>query len=369
MAVGVLAATACSGGAGAGGDGEGGAGERGPGFAAVGVDAYRRVRRPSAGCGTSAVGEGASVESLASGGAERSYVREVPPAHDGEHPLPLVVDLHGWGGPALAHADYTQLGRLGAARGFVTLTPQGAGAPPAWDAALDGTDVAFVGDLLDEAERTLCVDTRRLFVAGASNGAMLASALACSGGERIAAVGAVAGVSPVLPARGDPDSRRCRPARPVPIVAVHGTDDPVIRYSGGFAPGVAALPGPGGVPLGQRQRPTTLSIPEVMGVWAERQGCDVFSARPEPVQGDVRRLSWRCPAGSAVELYVVQGGGHGWPGANGDPGWAPLAEATAGGGPAATSDVSADKLLWAFFASHPLPHPDPDRGFLGWRPS
>ena len=363
VAAGTLVATACSGGGG------GGSGARpAPGFEAVGVDAYRRVRLPSAGCDTSAVREGASVETLPSGGVERAYIREVPPGHDGEEPMPLVVDLHGWGGPALAHADYTQLGRLGASRGFVTLTPQGRGAPPAWDASVDGPDVAFVGDLLDEAEGTLCVDTRRIFVVGASNGAMLASALACTSGGRIAAVGAVAGVSPVLPARVDPERPRCRPARAVPMVAIHGTADPVIRFSGGFAPGVAALPGPDGVPLGERQRPTTLSIPEVMGVWAERDGCDVVHGRPEPVEADVRRLTWRCPAGTAVELYVVQGGGHGWPGAKGDPGWAPLAEATSGGGLAETSDVSADKLLWAFFAGHPLPRPTPERGFLGWRP-
>ena len=191
-----------------------------------------------------------------------------------------------------------------------------------------------------------------MYVVGASNGAMLASTLACVGGGRIAAVAAVAGVSPVLPVRGAPAARRCRPASAVPIVAVHGTADPMILFRGGFAPGVAALPGPDGVALGERQRPTTLSIPAVMGVWARRQGCETSPERPRPVVADVRLLAWSCPAGSGVRLYVVQGGGHGWPGGKGASGWAPLAEATAGA--AQTSRVSANKLIWAFFLAHPL---------------
>lgn len=320
---------------------------------------------PSDGCGRSRVEAGAAVAWARSRGIGRQYIREVPSAHDGRHPVPVVVDLHGWGGPALAHADYTQLGRLGEAEGFVTLTPQGAGQPPAWDAGADSPDVAFLHDLLDEAERTLCLDTRRVYVVGASNGAMLASTMACVGGGRIAAVAAVAGVSAVLPpeaagdagdagkaggageAGGECPSRR----RPVPILAVHGTDDQVIRFEGGFAPGVDALPGPDGTPLGERQHASDLSVPDVMGVWAGRYGCGDEPRGAEPVVEDVRRVAYRCPDGAAVELLVVEGGGHGWPGANADPGWAPLA--AAGEGLARTSDVSADKLIWAFFAAHP----------------
>jgi polyhydroxybutyrate depolymerase len=302
---------------------------------------------PSAGCGRSRIGEGAAMASVHSGGVPRSYVREVPSAHDGRRPLPLVVDLHGWGGPALAQADYTRLGRLGEAEGFVTLTPQGGGEPPAWDAGTDSPDVAFLDDLLDEAERSLCIDTRRVYVAGASNGAMLASTLACVGAGRIAAVAAVAGVSPVVTEADDCPSAR----RPVPIMAIHGTDDPVVLYDGGFGPGVAALPGPDGTPLGERQQGRDLPIPDVMGVWARRYGCDAGPGEADRVAGDVRRLDYRCPPGAAVELVVVEGGGHGWPGANADPGWGPLAEA--GDGIARTSGVPANKLIWAFFAAHP----------------
>ena len=87
-------------------------------------------------------------------------------------------------------------------------------------------------------------------------------------------------------------------------------------------------------------------------MWARRQGCDDGPGRPRPVAADVRLLAWTCPAGSGVRLYVVQGGGHGWPGGNVGSGWAPLAEASAGA--AHTSGVSASKLVWAFFVDHPL---------------
>ena len=303
---------------------------------------------PSAGCGAASdVAPGAEALSLDG----RTYVREVPSAHDGTTPLPVVVDLHGFAGNALAQADYTALGRTGEAEGFVTLTPQGRGDPAAWDALPGSADVAFVGRLLDRAEEDLCLDRNRAYAAGLSNGAMLASTLACVAGDRFAAVGAVAGVSAVIPVGGVPASESCPPGRPVPIVAVHGTDDPVVRFDGGLGPGVAALPAPDGRTIGDVVRRSDMSVAEIMAVWAERDGCDAEPAPAVPVEGDVELVAYPCPEGVGVDLYVVDGGGHHWPGAREDPAYGPLADALDELGE--PSPVSANDLLWSFFARHP----------------
>jgi polyhydroxybutyrate depolymerase len=88
-----------------------------------------------------------------------------------------------------------------------------------------------------------------------------------------------------------------------------------------------------------------------MAVWAERDGCGT-DAEQAPVQGDVSVLRFPCPDGVDVELYVVQGGGHTWPGATTNPPNEILASAVRDFGK--TSEVSANRLMWRFFAAHPL---------------
>ena len=79
-----------------------------------------------------------------------------------------------------------------------------------WQPWLGGDDVAWFTALLDELAATLCIDTERIYVAGFSNGAMMASVLACELSERIAAIAPVAGLR-------DPEG--CATTRPVPVIA------------------------------------------------------------------------------------------------------------------------------------------------------
>ena len=74
----------------------------------------------------------------------------------------------------------SELGAFGDQHGFVTITPQGLGPIPRWETAVGSKDVKFIGDLLDQVEKTVCVDTARVFVTGLSNGAMMTSVVACA---------------------------------------------------------------------------------------------------------------------------------------------------------------------------------------------
>jgi polyhydroxybutyrate depolymerase len=279
---------------------------------------------------------------LRSGDERRWYLRQVPPAHDGRRPVPVVVDLHGYGEGAVGHAQSTQLGPLGAVEGFVTITPQGRGSPAAWDASPGSPDVAFLEDLLDQAERSLCVDTARVFVSGASNGAMMAVTLACDTDDRVAAVAAVAGVEVA------DDCDRARSDRPLPIVAFHGTEDPTIRYDGGLDAAVAGLPLPGrSGTIGDIRPHADLSIPRVMAWWARRSGCEPAAPSPRRVTADTVLLRFDCPEGAGVELYRIDGGGHTWPGRD-----------IRGTGnsvvrPGPQSPLVTNELIWHFFAAHP----------------
>src|SRR4051812_39275506 len=60
--------------------------------------------RPSRGCQASSIAaSGQTTLTLAAGGAHGTYVRHLPPSYDGRKPMPLVVDLHGYGESAAVH--------------------------------------------------------------------------------------------------------------------------------------------------------------------------------------------------------------------------------------------------------------------------
>jgi polyhydroxybutyrate depolymerase len=329
---------ACSG----GGGGSGGGGNPEPASGAA-------PRAPSAavasrGCrATLALATGESRVTLTSHAVERWYLRHVPSGYDGRKPTPVVIDLHGYTEGATVHATHSALGAFGDTHGFITITPQGLGTVPRWDAEVGSDDVAFVGELLDDVERTACVDEARVFVTGLSNGAMMTSAVACALAHRVAAVAPVAGVA---------DVEGCRPARAVPVVAFHGTADPFLAYDGGVGPAAARLPAPDGSgrtlgDLGVLERTRGPSVPEVVQAWARRNRC-TGRATETHVAADVAVLRYACPAGADVELYRVQGGGHSWPGS------AFSKQIAAVVGPT-TDSISADEVMWDFFRAHPLP--------------
>jgi polyhydroxybutyrate depolymerase len=301
--------------------------------------------RSSAGCAAAqTVTPGSSNQVLAAGGDEGAYVREVPPSYSGRTPLPVVIDLHGWGESAAFQVKVAKLGDYGAAHGFITITPQVTEPALVWRLGSSGKDVVFIGALLDTVEKTLCVDTNRIYVTGYSYGAFLTSTLACVYARRIAAVAPVAGIQ---------NPAGCHPSRPVPVVAFHGTADPFVPYLGGIGSASLKLPAPDGShrTLGQAlgkkaskfKGPT---IPDNTAAWAKRNGC-APSPTERSVATRVTLITYSCPKGDAVELYRVTRGGHAWPGSPVSKAIAPVVGYT-------TMAISADQIMWAFFVAHPL---------------
>jgi polyhydroxybutyrate depolymerase len=275
------------------------------------------------------------------GQAGGNYIRHVPPAYAPPTPLPLVVDLHGWGETAAVQQVFSGLAAYGDSHSYITLLPQRDGPVPLWNLALGGPDLDFLAAMLDQAEGALCVDQARVFVAGMSNGAMMSSSVACQFADRVAAVAPVAGLT---------DTPGCKPARPIPIISFHGTADPILAYTGGFGPGVLSLPTPDGKSTlgaaGVKVGGGT-PVPDIAAAWAARDGCSKTPTMQQ-VASDVALSSFSCPAPTAVELYSVTAGGHAWPGS-------PTSAAAAAIHGPTTMSISATALIWSFFEAHPLP--------------
>lgn len=293
----------------------------------------------SPGCDGAPVDAGREKVTITSGGRERWFFRY---AVDAPAPRPLVVDFHGYSEGAEIHTGFTQLGDFGQEHGFHVVYPHGEGDPVRWDASAASDDVRFTRDLLDTVEAELCVDTDRVFVVGLSNGAMMASRLACELADRVAAIGAVAGIA-------DPEG--CEPTRRVPVLAVHGTADAFVPYDGGLGERALDLPAPDGSGRTLRELPELARaasrppVPEIVAAWAERNGCG-DEAREVELTEDVDVVVRSCPGGADVVLYRVDGGGHTWPGS-------PFGEAIADVVGVTTTSISTNELLWQFFEAHP----------------
>jgi polyhydroxybutyrate depolymerase len=288
---------------------------------------------PSSGCTRPSIGPGVSERTLVSGGVERRFELTVPDGYDGTTPLPVVLSLHALTVPHTASAGLTGFADMAPRYDFIGVAPSGLrdDTTPYWLATPsdENHDVVFFDDLLDHLEQELCVDPARVFATGASNGGQMSSLLACRLSDRITAVAPVAGVEFYEVCSG----------RPVPVMAFFGTADPVVTYEGGGlnAARIADLHHwkgrrPDGVPV-------HAGVDAAMAAWAVHNGCteDFVEERISP---EVLRRRWPDCEAETI-LYVVEGGGHTWPGKP-----VPAFEATFGHG---TTDIDASSLMFDFF--------------------
>lgn len=288
------------------------------------------------------IGGGSEVDSsVFVGGVTRTYLVHVPPAYDGRTPTAVVLAFHGGGGRSRGTARLTGLSEVADRAGFLVVYPQGIGNH--WNDGRETTspsasvdDVGYVRALLARLAQDYAVDARRVFATGMSNGSFFTQRLACELASQIAAVASVAGP---LPERLEPI---CRPARPIAVLLIHGTADPLVPYSGGVVRGPR-----GGV---------SLSVAESAAFWARADGCAAAAvtaalpdARPPDGMHVRREVHGGCAGGSEVTVYTVENGGHSWPG-----GWQYLPEWLVG---KTTRALDASSVIWEFFARHPIPEP------------
>ncbi|MCU1379615.1 MAG: polyhydroxybutyrate depolymerase [Acidimicrobiales bacterium] len=227
-------------------------------------------------------------------GTPRHVVVHGPPGAGAE--LPLVINLHGAGSTGAAIQADSGLDAFADRLGFVTAYPNGL--HETWNAggcclravAEQVPDVELVRRLVDELVEHGQVDPRRVYVAGFSNGGMLAARVACEV-PGIAGVGIIAGalVSP------------CTSTSVDSVLLVHGSIDPMVPPAGYD----------GLLTTGQRLHYPPLANSAT--TWRRLLGC--AEASDERRTGGILVRRWSgCERGYQVELTELLGMGHGWPG-------------------------------------------------------
>jgi polyhydroxybutyrate depolymerase len=272
-------------------------------------------------------------------GVSRTYRVHVPSGYKATVPVPLLLAFHGAGSNSGDMADLTGLGKVADRAGFLVVYPQGIDYH--WNAgrstgstAAQVDDLGFVRALLTRLESDYAIDRQRVYATGFSNGAFFSQRLACAMTADFAAVASVSGqMSQAL-------SLVCKPARPISMLLVHGTDDPIVPYDGGSVQGSR-----GG---------TLLSVAATAAFWEHADACPAGGASVKlpdasPADGThVRREEHAgCADGTEVTLYTVKNGGHTWPdGPQYDQIWI-IGKVT--------HALDASATIWEFLARHPLP--------------
>ena len=286
----------------------------------------------------------AFADTIDSSGVARTYTVQLPD----NKPAPLVIVLHGntqtgadmaartsW--PAIAHRE--QFGVVfpdGLNRAWADLRPM---TKRAFLAPPEGTDdvgfiVALVGKFVAEGR----ADPKRIYVTGLSNGGAMTITMVCARAELFAAA------ATAITNLTDDMANACHPAKPVPMLMINGTADPLIPYAGGRGTSWFAVPG-------------FWSTERTFAFWRRINGCDAQETAATDLEHrdpsdptSVTRITSRCPNGNDVMLYRVNRGGHRLPGAFPDVRFPRIVNMLLG---PQNRDIDGAETIWEFFRRFP----------------
>jgi polyhydroxybutyrate depolymerase len=232
------------------------------------------------GARASALPGGDITGALMFGGLPRTYHVHVPAGLD--HPSGLVINLHGAGSTGHEQAALTNYNAIADQHRFVVAYPDGIdfswadgrGASIPDRQGVD--DVGFLSALIDRLTHDYGIAPGRVFVTGMSAGAFMTTRLACERADVVSAIAPVAGtLGAAFP---------CAPSRPVSVLQMNGTADPVVPFQGGTM-------------LGRGGFSDIVAAPAMAQRWRELDGCAAAG----------------CADGTEVVFVQIDGGGHVWP--------------------------------------------------------
>jgi polyhydroxybutyrate depolymerase len=234
-------------------------------------------------------------------GLTRRWTTVVPASPDGAAPTGLVVVLHGVGGRGTDMRS-TGLEPLAASQRVVFAYPDAFGG--AWNDGRPGADpvvagvapddTGFLRRMIEDTASKTGADPRRVAVVGFSNGAIMASRVACDMADRVAAIAVIAGSA------GQGFEQTCRPARPVAVMLVAGSADRTVPYAGGRV-----------ADWGTKRRGYVAGAEDFFAFWRAQSGCTSTQPAPGPASASGLRGA-DCRSDAVVVRYRVTGGIHEW---------------------------------------------------------
>ncbi|MGB1206857.1 MAG: T9SS type A sorting domain-containing protein [Chitinophagales bacterium] len=253
----------------------------------------------------------------------RNYRVYLPTNYDDFAQLPLVINMHGLGSNALEQQLYSSFNNVADTSNFIVVYPNGI--DNTWNVGFGDpnvvtNDVGFISALIDTLSANYKVDLNRVYSTGMSMGGYMTYHLACTLNDRIAAFASVTGMM------AKPLLNNCTPDSTIPVLQIHGTEDPTVPYNGSVY---------------------ATSVDEAMTFWANHNNCigeNIVTELPdtEDEGSTVTKIEYTvCDEDVEVTLYRINGGGHTWAGSLLNLGSTNL-------------DIHASVEVWKFFEKYTL---------------
>jgi polyhydroxybutyrate depolymerase len=228
-------------------------------------------------------------------GIKYSYILSIPKTVDPMQRAPLILHWHALTSDPEEARSLTSIDAKAEAAKAIVVYPRSP--DKSWDTgscclATSGgkarDEEVFARELVKDVVSKACVDGKRIYTNGFSNGGMMSQLLACRMGDVFAAVAPMGSTLTI-------DEATCKPSRPIPMFLINGTADPLVGYdSPSFAGG--------------------LTVPADIKFWAEKNKC---TGEPEMFlqMGKVTCKRYtQCGAGVELSFCAVEGMGHCVPG-------------------------------------------------------
>ncbi|MDD5361459.1 MAG: PHB depolymerase family esterase [Ignavibacteria bacterium] len=271
-------------------------------------------------------------------GTNRKYILHIPETNTLIYKLPLLIVLHGHGGNGKQIMKETGFNEISDRERFIAVYPYGInkGWNDGREISTESTkydDVKFISRIIDTTFAEFEIDTSRIFVTGMSNGGFLSIYLAYKLNSRILAA---APVCANIPERIKDEYTF---AKPVSVMLINGTEDPLVKYEGGKV-GFGLTKGRG----------YSISTDETVKIFVSLDKCNpvpVTEEIPDKDEEDdcyAQKYIYKGGNGNTdVVLVKVINGGHSYPG-----GTQYLPKFIVGN---ICMDFKASELIWKFFNS------------------
>ena len=252
----------------------------------------------------------------------REYTVYIPENYNHSIPTPILFAFHGFGGSNNFIMNSAGFNEIADEENFIVVYPQGSlilNLFAHWNVGgftqISNTDdVAFVDYLISSLSQMYNINLDRVYATGMSNGGFMSFLLACQLSNKIAAIASVTGSMTTQ------TLNECDPQREVPILQIHGTNDPIVPYNG----------------IQEWNTP----IDNVLDYWVLNNQC---SPNPEvndleDINNDngftVQEIIYNNGLnGSMVKHFKVNGGTHVW---------------------FQDEDINSSSLIWEFFSNYDM---------------
>jgi polyhydroxybutyrate depolymerase len=245
--------------------------------------------------------------------------------------------MHGWTRTHDEQMNKTKFNDIADTANFFVVYPQGTidsliGISGTHWNVMFGTgidDVGFISAMIDEIYWSHGINLSRVYATGFSNGGFMSYTLACELSDRIAAIAPVSGAMNFV------QQAVCNPGYVAPCLHIHGTSDNTVPFTG---------------------TNIYLGIIFLTEYWGSLNSCDILpnisivsnSSLFDLCTATINTYD-NCNDSAEHLLYIVQNGGHQWPGSSNN---------NILSGPTC-QDFDASEVIWEFFSKYQHPNPRP----------